>query len=157
MPGITVVSPREWLAARKELLVQETEAAPSARSERQGRPGGPLRRASPARSLPLHVRPGPGQRGASTVRCWPTTSATLSHLHTRNTTLILVSRAPWAKIQPFRARMGWAVPWYSSTATSTTTSTSRRMNPAPVMFNFKDKATLIAEGNGWTAEGEGAG
>lgn len=38
----------------------------------------------------------------------------LSHLHARETTLALVSRAPLAKIQPFKARMGWTMPWYSS-------------------------------------------
>ena len=41
----------------------------------------------------------------------------LAHLHARDTTLALVSRAPLAKIEPFRRRMGWAVPWYSSFGT----------------------------------------
>ena len=35
-------------------------------------------------------------------------------LHSRNTTLVLVSRAPLAKILPFKKRMGWTIPWYSS-------------------------------------------
>lgn len=38
----------------------------------------------------------------------------LAHLHARDTTLALVSRAPLAKIRPFQLRMGWNVPWYSS-------------------------------------------
>jgi predicted dithiol-disulfide oxidoreductase (DUF899 family) len=38
----------------------------------------------------------------------------LAHLHARETTLVLVSRAPLAKIRPFQQRMGWTVPWYSS-------------------------------------------
>ncbi|MBI2422540.1 MAG: DUF899 domain-containing protein [Candidatus Hydrogenedentes bacterium] len=38
----------------------------------------------------------------------------LAHLHARETTLVLVSRAPLSKIAPFQARMGWTVPWYSS-------------------------------------------
>lgn len=38
----------------------------------------------------------------------------LEHLHARRTTLAMVSRAPWKKIVPFRDRMGWTVPWYSS-------------------------------------------
>lgn len=37
-----------------------------------------------------------------------------SHLHARETTLALVSRASLAKILPFKARMGWTMPWYSS-------------------------------------------
>ncbi|HWK73892.1 MAG TPA: DUF899 domain-containing protein [Povalibacter sp.] len=38
----------------------------------------------------------------------------LAHLHARETALALVSRAPLAKIQPFKQRMGWTMPWYSS-------------------------------------------
>ena len=37
-----------------------------------------------------------------------------AHLHARNSSLVLVSRAPLAKIAPFKKRMGWTVPWYSS-------------------------------------------
>ncbi|HST65088.1 MAG TPA: DUF899 domain-containing protein [Mycobacteriales bacterium] len=38
----------------------------------------------------------------------------LSHLHARDTTLALVSRAPYEKLAAYRERMGWVVPWYSS-------------------------------------------
>ena len=37
-----------------------------------------------------------------------------SHLHARDTSLALVSRAPLANIQRYRERMGWDRPWYSS-------------------------------------------
>lgn len=37
-----------------------------------------------------------------------------AHLHARDITRVLVSRAPLAKIEPFRERMGWSVTWYSS-------------------------------------------
>jgi predicted dithiol-disulfide oxidoreductase (DUF899 family) len=37
-----------------------------------------------------------------------------SHLHARDTSFVLVSRAPLAKIEPYRERMGWDLPWYSS-------------------------------------------
>jgi len=37
-----------------------------------------------------------------------------SHPHARETSLVLVSHAPLAEIEPFKARMGWNVPWYSS-------------------------------------------
>jgi predicted dithiol-disulfide oxidoreductase (DUF899 family) len=40
----------------------------------------------------------------------------LAHLHARDTSFALVSRAPLAKIEPFHRRMGWGVPWYSSAA-----------------------------------------
>ncbi|WP_448317766.1 DUF899 domain-containing protein [Streptomyces sp. CO7] len=38
----------------------------------------------------------------------------LTHLWARHTTFAVVSRAPFRRILPFKARMGWAVPWYSS-------------------------------------------
>jgi len=37
-----------------------------------------------------------------------------AHLHLRNTSLALVSRAPLANIESYRKRMGWTFPWYSS-------------------------------------------
>jgi predicted dithiol-disulfide oxidoreductase (DUF899 family) len=36
------------------------------------------------------------------------------HLHARDTSLALVSRAPLANIERYRKRMGWDHPWYSS-------------------------------------------
>ncbi|HWH94874.1 MAG TPA: DUF899 domain-containing protein [Baekduia sp.] len=39
----------------------------------------------------------------------------LAHLQARDTSFALVSRAPQAELQPFRARMGWeGIPWYSA-------------------------------------------
>lgn len=37
-----------------------------------------------------------------------------AHLHARDVTLVLVSRAPLADLLAYRARMGWELPWYSS-------------------------------------------
>jgi len=38
----------------------------------------------------------------------------LAHLRARDTSFALVSRAPAPKLEAFRRRMGWDVPWYSS-------------------------------------------
>jgi predicted dithiol-disulfide oxidoreductase (DUF899 family) len=38
----------------------------------------------------------------------------LSHLYARDTSLVLVSRAPQTRLKPYQQRMGWTVPWYSS-------------------------------------------
>jgi len=38
----------------------------------------------------------------------------LAHLHARNTSFVFVSRAPLARLQAYRKRMGWSIPWYSS-------------------------------------------
>ncbi|MEU7532252.1 DUF899 family protein [Saccharothrix sp. NPDC042600] len=37
-----------------------------------------------------------------------------SHLNARDTTLVLMSRAPRAEIDAVRDRFGWTVPWYSA-------------------------------------------
>jgi predicted dithiol-disulfide oxidoreductase (DUF899 family) len=38
----------------------------------------------------------------------------LDHLHTRDTTFALVSRAPLEKLERWKAKQGWSLPWYSS-------------------------------------------
>ena len=41
----------------------------------------------------------------------------LSHLHARDLTLLLISRAPLARLQAYKQRMGWSLPWVSSANT----------------------------------------
>jgi predicted dithiol-disulfide oxidoreductase (DUF899 family) len=83
----------------------------------------------------------------------------LSHLHARNTTLVLVSRAPLGKIEPFKARMGWKVPWYSSFGSEFNydfhVTTDESM--APVEYNYQDKATLERKGETYHLSGEQSG
>ncbi|MEU4154061.1 DUF899 domain-containing protein [Streptomyces sp. NPDC026659] len=55
----------------------------------------------------------------------------LDRLRARDTAFAAVSRAPFTRILPFKARMGWAVPWYSS---------------APGDFNRDFEATVEQEG-----------
>ncbi|MFD5847851.1 DUF899 domain-containing protein [Streptomyces chartreusis] len=40
----------------------------------------------------------------------------LAHLKARGTNFVAVSRAPFTRILPFKARMGWTMPWFSSFA-----------------------------------------
>jgi predicted dithiol-disulfide oxidoreductase (DUF899 family) len=40
----------------------------------------------------------------------------LAHLHARDTSFALVSIAPLEKIEAYRKRMGWTLPWVSSRA-----------------------------------------
>ena len=35
----------------------------------------------------------------------------LAHLHARDTSLVFVSKAPFAEIEALKARMGWTLPW----------------------------------------------
>jgi predicted dithiol-disulfide oxidoreductase (DUF899 family) len=43
--------------------------------------------------------------------------ALLPHLHARDVTLLPVSRAPLAKLQAYKRRMGWSLPWVSAAST----------------------------------------
>jgi predicted dithiol-disulfide oxidoreductase (DUF899 family) len=38
----------------------------------------------------------------------------LPHLHARDVTLLLVSRAPLERLEAYKRRMGWSIPWVSS-------------------------------------------
>jgi predicted dithiol-disulfide oxidoreductase (DUF899 family) len=41
----------------------------------------------------------------------------LPHLHARDVTLLLVSRAPLARLRAYKRRMGWRLPWVSAADT----------------------------------------
>jgi len=41
----------------------------------------------------------------------------LPHLHARDVTLLLVSQAPLPKLQAYKRRMGWRIPWVSAANT----------------------------------------
>jgi len=42
----------------------------------------------------------------------------LAHFHARDTSFCLVSRAPLERIEAYRKRMGWTIPWVSSAGSS---------------------------------------
>ena len=66
-----------------------------------------------------------------------------------DTTLALVSRAPFERIELFRSRMSWTLPWYSSYGSDFNYDfhVSNDETIAPAEYNYKDKATL--ERKGW--------
>jgi predicted dithiol-disulfide oxidoreductase (DUF899 family) len=136
-----IVSPQEWEAARRELLVKEKElthardalAADRRRMPRMAvekpyrfeGPNGPvslLDLFEGRRQLVVYrffYEPG--------VNGWPESGcvgcslmadqvADVRHLHARDTTYARVSRAPQADIARLKARMGWEqIPWYTIT------------------------------------------
>src|SRR5918996_3931156 len=46
-----------------------------------------------------------------------TVNGVLAHLHARDVTFLLVSQAPLAKLQAYKRRMGWSLPWISTART----------------------------------------
>src|ERR1700740_1465466 len=80
----------------------------------------------------------------------------LNRLHSRNTTVALVSRAPLAKIVPFKKRMGWTIPWYSSFANSFNYDFHVTIDGsvAPVIYNYRTPAEHEDAGSAGYLEGE---
>jgi predicted dithiol-disulfide oxidoreductase (DUF899 family) len=70
-----------------------------------------------------------------------------------DTTLALVSRAPFERIEQFRERMGWTLPWYSSLGSDFNYDfhVSSDEAIAPIEYNYKDKQTLEREGLSYVA------
>jgi predicted dithiol-disulfide oxidoreductase (DUF899 family) len=129
------VSRSEWLAARNELLLKEKEATrardalsaerrrlPMVKIEKEYVFEGPNGKArlldlfDGRRQLLLyHFMFDPSwEEGCVGCSMFVDNIGHPAHLHDRDTSLVLVSRAPLAKIEPFKTRMGWSLPWYSS-------------------------------------------
>jgi predicted dithiol-disulfide oxidoreductase (DUF899 family) len=130
-----VVSEAEWQRAREELLAKEKEATrarDALAAERRRLPRvqiekdyvfeGPDGEASlpdlfeGRRQLLLYnFMFGPNQdAGCDGCSMFVDQIGHPAHLHARDTSFALVSRAPIDKIEPYRKRMGWELPWYSS-------------------------------------------
>ena len=131
-----IVSPAEWLAARKQLLDKEKEltrqqdelaaqrrALPWVRVDKAYRFEGPDGRRSigdlfggHSQLVVYHFMLGPGWKEgcpSCSILCDHLDGARV-HLAARDVSLTLVSRAPYAEIARFRERMGWRLPWVSS-------------------------------------------
>jgi predicted dithiol-disulfide oxidoreductase (DUF899 family) len=169
-----VVSPEEWLAARKDLLAREKEVTRASDEVGAARralpmtevtkdytftgPGGQVglaglfdgrRQLITYHFMWRHAESGfPGEdQGCPTCSFLADSIGHLSHLYASDTTLVLVSRAPFASIKRFRERMGWQVPWYSSAGSDFNYDfhVSFDEDKAPLEYNYKDKATLERE------------
>jgi len=76
----------------------------------------------------------------------------LTHLRMRDANLVLISRAPWKNIRPFKKRMGWTIPWYSSAGNlfNYDFHVSFDETIAPISYNYRSKADWLKEA--WIAE-----
>jgi len=80
----------------------------------------------------------------------------LNALHHRHTTLALISRAPMSKIAPFKQRMGWTLPWYSSFGSrfNFDFNVSFDAQTAPMVYNYRTRAEHQAHGTDYYFEAE---
>jgi predicted dithiol-disulfide oxidoreductase (DUF899 family) len=81
----------------------------------------------------------------------------LDHLHTRDTTFAVVSRAPLEKIEKYKAKRGWTFPWYSSFGSDFNYDFHVTIDDAvaPVEYNYKDLSALGEDWKGWSGEQPG--
>lgn len=136
MTAHAVVSPAEWLAARKELLEKEKEftrlrdelsrqrrALPWEKVEKPyvfDGPEGTVTLADLFRGksqlIVYHFMLGPGwEEGCPSCSFIADHfDGSTVHLAHRDVTLMAVSRAPFPQIAAFQKRMGWRFPWVSS-------------------------------------------
>lgn len=133
-----IVTRAQWLAARQELLAKEkaeTRARDALNAERRRLPMVEIGKeylfdGSDGKATLFDLFDGDAQliiyhfmfapeweAGCRSCAAFLDQIGHLAHLRARSTNFIAVSRAPFTKILPFKARMGWTVPWYSSHGT----------------------------------------
>jgi predicted dithiol-disulfide oxidoreductase (DUF899 family) len=132
----TPASREQWLAARLELLTAEkelTRLSDEVARQRQALPWVPIEKeysfetdagsasfadlfAGRSQLLVYHFMFGPTYAGGcpSCSAIADGFSGSVVHLANHDVTLCAVSRAPLAKLQEYKQRMGWTFPWASS-------------------------------------------
>jgi predicted dithiol-disulfide oxidoreductase (DUF899 family) len=176
--GHRVVSPRRWLAARKRLLVKEKafsrlrdrlnrqrRALPWVKVEKAYRFDGPQGEvtladlfAGKSQLVVYHFMFGPGwNEGCPHCSFWADHYDSVNvHLGHRDTSLAVVSRAPWKEIEPFKKRMGWRFTWVSSNRNDfnfdfNVSFTPEQIRSGRLFYNYAPLAMEIDEREGVSA------
>jgi predicted dithiol-disulfide oxidoreductase (DUF899 family) len=180
MPLPRTVTRDEWLSARRALLAEEkafTRARDAINARRRELPAVALDKAyafetSGGSATLAELFEGRGQlivyhfmflrdqnQGCPGCSFVADNVPHLAHFHARDTTFALVSRAPLAELEPFRARMGWAIPWHSSYGSDFNYDFHATTDEAvrPVEYNYRSKAELEALGHTYHISGEQPG
>ncbi|KAK2759435.1 hypothetical protein FQN54_002913 [Arachnomyces sp. PD_36] len=176
-----VVSEEEWVAARKALLVKEKELKRQSDQLKAEIRDLPMREVTKSYTLKSHTG-----KELSLVDCFEgrkqlivyhmmfspdaETSCSacafiadhfphLSHLKSRETNFIAVSRAPAEKLKKFQDRMGWDFDWLSSYGSEFNYDFHVTQDEAvrPVQYNYMDKETLEKRGLAPNTSGEQTG
>lgn len=175
-----VVSPDRWLAARKELLAKEKEAARALAAVTAERARLPMTRVAKeyafegpegevgllelfdkrSQLIIYHFMFDPAwDEGCKHCSYLVDNIGHLGHFHARDTTVAIVSRAPQAKIGQFKSRMGWSIPWYSSHGSDFNYDFHVTLDETvtEIEYGYKDKEALEQAGETYFMSGEQGG
>jgi predicted dithiol-disulfide oxidoreductase (DUF899 family) len=176
IPHPPIVSRDQWLADRKRLLAHEKEL-----TQHYDRINAERRRLPMVRIEKDYVFDGPNgkqnlqalfdgrrqlivyhfmfdaswDKGCQGCTSLVSALGDLSLLKQRDTTFVLISRAPLAKLEAYKAQQGWSIPWFSSFGSDFNYDFHVTLDPkvAPVEYNYRNKAELEAA-LGHAIEGE---
>ncbi len=169
MAGVKIAQPKvvsraEWLAARKQLLVKEKELTrqrdavsrerrelPWVRVDQEyvfDAPGGKETLADlfdgRSQLIIYHFMFAPGDKEGCPYCSFLADhiDGSLPHLEHHDVSLVVVSRAPLAQIEPFKRRMGWHFKWVSSYANDfnfdyQVSFTKESLAQGPAYYNFE--------------------
>jgi predicted dithiol-disulfide oxidoreductase (DUF899 family) len=170
-----VVSHEEWIAARRQHLAREKELTrlrDELSRERRELPwekvdkpyafDGPAGRESLAdlfagrsQLIVQHFMFDPSwEEGCKSCSFWVDNfDGIVVHLNHRDTSLVLVSRAPLATLEAYRRRMGWRVKWVSSLNTDFNrdyhvTFTPEELQTHQAYYNYTNGGFPVAEAPG---------
>ena len=165
IPHPPIASREQWLAERKALLAHEKELTrhydrinaerrrlPMVKIEKEylfEGPNGPVpfevlfkgRR----QLIIYHFMFDPAwEKGCGGCTGYVDAIADISMLHGLDTTFALVSRAPLAKLEAYKAKKGWALPWYSSFGSDFNYDFHVTLDDsvAPVEYNYRTQADV---------------
>ncbi|MGI8991919.1 MAG: DUF899 domain-containing protein [Bryobacteraceae bacterium] len=173
-----IASRTEWLVARRALLAKEKEAVRQRDAISAGRrelpmvkvetdyifegPTGPQGLkdlfASRCQLIVYHFMFDPSwEEGCkSCSHFMDNVAGAVVHLGARQTSFAAISRAPIAKIEAFKKRMGWTFPWLSSSGNTFNYDFHATLDAdqGSVEYNYASAAALLQAGKIWFAKGE---
>lgn len=177
IPHPPIVSRGQWLGERKKLLAHEKELTgqydrvnaerrrlPMVKIEKDYVFDGPNGKTSlkdlfeSRRQLVVyHFMFDPAwEKGCPGCTRYVNAIGDLSMLNDRDTTFVLVSRAPLAKLDAYRAQKRWSLSWFSSFGSDFNYDfhATNDEKVAPIECNYRNKAELEAKNGSDAIEGE---
>ena len=177
IPHPPIVSRDQWLAERRKLLVDEKEL-----TKHYDRVNAERRRLPMVKIEKEYVFDGPGgkrelealfdgrrqlivyhfmfdpawDKGCPGCTSFINALGDLSMLKDRDTTFVVISRAPLAKLEAYKAEKGWSIAWFSSFGSDFNYDFHVTLDEkvAPVEYNYRSKAEMEARKGPNASKGE---